>query len=150
MNTRCSGHCCRAFYLPFSHEELRANWRAWRDGTFARGETDVFGRGVLQDIDLIYPMVRPLGHPRHSPAPLKNTKADGSAPGHYYTCVHLRADGDCGIYADRPAMCRDYPYGIECNYAECTWSTAAVETHALPPVSEALVQLTIPATPLVD
>ncbi|MGE0200738.1 MAG: YkgJ family cysteine cluster protein [Candidatus Melainabacteria bacterium] len=26
-----------------------------------------------------------------------------------FTCVHLRADQSCGIYADRPGFCRRYP-----------------------------------------
>lgn len=33
-----------------------------------------------------------------------------------YTCRHLQLNGDCGIYEDRPAMCRDYPYGQVCEF----------------------------------
>lgn len=28
MSDRCSGHCCKAFLLPFSYNELRRSWVA--------------------------------------------------------------------------------------------------------------------------
>lgn len=43
---------------------------------------------------------------------------------HHYTCKNLVGGTDCNIYADRPAMCRDYPYGSSCDYIGCTDSSA--------------------------
>lgn len=41
---------------------------------------------------------------------------------HFYTCKNLLDDGRCGVYATRPRMCADYPYGKRCDYAQCTWA----------------------------
>lgn len=40
----------------------------------------------------------------------------------YYTCRHLLETGDCGAYAARPAMCRDFPYAAPCPYTDCSLS----------------------------
>jgi len=50
--------------------------------------------------------------------------ADGQDIGrlqHYYTCRKLAKNGDCTIYADRPAMCQRYPNERYCLYRDCTW-----------------------------
>ena len=36
---------------------------------------------------------------------------------HWYTCRHLdTSTGLCTVYAQRPAMCRDFPYGTTCQH----------------------------------
>lgn len=38
---------------------------------------------------------------------------------HSYTCKYF--DGhNCTAYEERPAMCRDYPYGKQCTFEGCT------------------------------
>jgi Fe-S-cluster containining protein len=37
--------------------------------------------------------------------------------GHHFTCRHWDEETRlCRIYEDRPQMCRDYPYGQECQH----------------------------------
>jgi Fe-S-cluster containining protein len=43
---------------------------------------------------------------------------------HWYTCRNLTADGNCAIYATRPRMCSEYPYGKPCLYADCQCDAA--------------------------
>jgi len=38
---------------------------------------------------------------------------------HFYSCKHLKSNGDCGIYKDRPGMCRKYPGDKLCEYPDC-------------------------------
>jgi Fe-S-cluster containining protein len=93
--SRCTGHCCRRFPLSatLAHvHELAA---------------DPGQHEARQLVDMLIPL--------------------GTAPDRagkdreYFTCRHHDAvTGDCGIYADRPRMCRDYPYGNACEHSECT------------------------------
>ena len=39
-----------------------------------------------------------------------------------WSCRHLQAGGDCGVYEQRPAMCRAYGAG-GCSRAGCTLRT---------------------------
>ena len=94
---RCTGHCCRAFPLPFGPEELAA--KAWG----------------YQDGEQIAAMAIYLGQLEGPPEPHCSL-----GPAHYYTCKNLQDNGDCGIYDDRPQMCRGYPYGGQCGYTACT------------------------------
>lgn len=114
MSDRCRGHCCRHFTLPFSPEELQENYRAWRNGE----EKDANGRESMSDIFLIAPMVRHLGLRTRNPLAILDQEHE---PRHYYSCKHLEPNGDCGIYAARPQMCREYPYGKACSYKGCSW-----------------------------
>lgn len=42
-----------------------------------------------------------------------------------YTCRHWDEEtGLCGVYEDRPRMCRDFPYGRRCDY-DCNCSFIA-------------------------
>lgn len=90
MVDRCTGHCCRNFPLPYAPHDLRARAPTIVDGEF------------------IADMVIPIGpHDRE---------------GFYtYACRHHDdVTGDCRAYDQRPDMCRRYPYGNLCEYAECT------------------------------
>lgn len=131
--TRCMGHCCADFTLPYSPEELRSRYLAWRRGgdtELRMGSTTSAARDPIpEDIHLIYPMLLHLGQ-FHSPndayvnPPNPSVEATYSDhhPPHHYTCKHFDSEtGNCGIYEIRPAMCRNYPYASTCNYAGCTW-----------------------------
>ena len=146
MSDRCTGHCCREFYLPNSPDELRfsyAQWlkRGYREeepmrmghGFFSHGLVKS-GPGVIWDIHLIYPMVRYLG----KRFPPEGLLVEHQGEGHWYTCIHFTPSpdghgGDCGIYDFRPAMCRDYPYGGTCKYKGCTWDKVSEKKNPTPP-----------------
>lgn len=113
---RCTGHCCRAFTLPFNSETLKE--RAAR----------------LEDGKVIADMVIPLyeGPARDMPLDVRtsvDTEAQrlaGSydfAPIYVFTCRHFDGTG-CKIYARRPSMCSTYPNGRRCAYDGCTWKAA--------------------------
>lgn len=97
---RCTGHCCKRFYLPLSPDQIKQ----------ARAE------GRYTDIETIADMVIYLEY--------SNVSVTGETRdefGHYYTCKHFdAATNNCGIYERRPAMCYEYPYGKPCLYKECT------------------------------
>lgn len=108
MSGRCSGACCAVFWLPHTPDELRARTlEAEPDGT----------QTVLVDAAQIADMVIPLTPAEATaraerfefPAP---TRAEA-----LYTCRHWDEDTRlCTIYADRPGMCRGYPYGKACDH----------------------------------
>lgn len=101
MGDRCTGHCCRRFYLPLKPEELARAFEAHQ-----RGEVN------YDQIELVAPMVVSL-------------EPHESGTGHWYTCRHLNVmTGDCTNYENRPRLCSGYPdygQGGGCSYAECTW-----------------------------
>lgn len=97
----CGGHCCRAFFLPFSPEELKEK------------------QDQLEDGPQIVAMVRHLGQFKTPPINRAHPVEQDHGGGHWYTCANLTEEGLCGIYEDRPRMCRGYPYGASCNYAKC-------------------------------
>ena len=93
---RCTGHCCRGFALEYPYERVRADYARWQAGD---------REGLIPDIAQIYPMLQPLGVFRGQ---------------ELFTCKHLQANGDCGIYATRPQMCRDFPGDRPCPYRNCS------------------------------
>lgn len=112
MGDRCTGHCCRRFYLPLSPKELEEDLQAFkRDGI-----------GHYDQIELVAPMVVYL-------------EPHESGSGHWYTCRHLNVmTGDCTNYENRPKVCSGYPdYGAggTCRYDECTWDE--VRARPVPP-----------------
>ena len=101
--TRCTGHCCVAFPLPYSLEQIRA---------MVARETET----IAEDIDTVAEMVYPIDW-----VPTSEEVAHDKDWGHYtYGCKHLQETGDCAIYERRPRMCRDYPYGSRCPIEGCT------------------------------
>lgn len=121
---RCTGHCCKAFTLPISAEELQSDfekYQAWVQNP--EGET----KPRWRDIGIIADMAIYLGMGWHDsktgeyvPDSELNRKRFGHEPIRVYTCRHLQSNGDCGIYENRPSMCRDYPYGHPCKFENCT------------------------------
>ena len=122
--SRCTGHCCQTFTLPLGPDELMDIYRRWADPMRKDGQG--FPDRTLSDIHLIAPMVTYLGFFLEPPVKVVNTVVPHAA--HYYSCKHFNREKKiCTIYEDRPGMCRDYPYGRKCNYAECTWSEEKAE-----------------------
>lgn len=112
MADRCTGHCCRAFELGYSPEELRAEYLA-----------AVAGDPRINEIQIIGPMLIYLGAHRSNPVhPMDGEPYD--KPKHFYTCRNLTLDGNCAIYEHRPSMCRDFPYAARCRYQGCEWDDA--------------------------
>lgn len=104
MSDRCTGHCCKHFRLLISYEKLQdafvaktENNRDW----FAKK----YNSPLPSQVEIIAQMVISLGNG-------------------YYTCCHLKKNGDCGIYKYRPEMCKAFPYGRTCQIPECTWEEA--------------------------
>ena len=142
---RCTGHCCEAFYLPVSPDELRLSYEEWMrreepgselSREVPTGHTEVSARAlygqVARDIHLIFPMVRHIGYLTAAAAGAPHVnQVDPGRKGHWYTCAHYDREAQrCGIYAHRPRMCREYPYGQRCAYEACTWETE--KEHPLP------------------
>lgn len=120
---RCSGHCCKRFYLPLSPEQLQHEYDVSTGAT-----PDAVTRWNVQDLQKVHDMVIFLD----SDTAKQDLIVDGvrkreadEPPAHYYTCKHHdAATGNCMNYEDRPNMCRDYPsYGSNdrCQYKDCTW-----------------------------
>ena len=123
---RCTGHCCKTFTLPMSPDELWAAFHRWKIG--AGNSTPMSNRGdettkqIIGEIYLIAPMVIYLGYKK---LPYKQVRPEEKVERHHlYTCKHFDTKtNNCGIYEHRPQMCRDYPYGMSCNYRACTWTS---------------------------
>ena len=100
MADRCTGHCCRAFVLHgWTYEKIQEAYTAWREQRS--------GATWPNDIWLIAPMIR------------QNPVEAGHDP--TFSCIHLQANGDCGIYNIRPQVCREYPNNRGCCFEGCTW-----------------------------
>jgi len=127
VTDRCTGHCCKKFFLPLSPDELKQRYESWQ----RRGRSPILPTlserllpmkyALPEEIWLVYPMVRHLGTTEEVQPPHTVGNIDNH-PGHFYTCKHYDAkSGDCTIYDIRPKMCADYPYSGFCQYADCTW-----------------------------
>lgn len=115
----CTGACCAVFYIPRTLVELE------------RGVGD--DGSLLDEAELIAPMLVPLT--------LEEANARGerlgnaAAPfekredGHLFTCRHWDEETRlCGIYDERPDMCRGYPYGDACQYGDgCTCKGSPID-----------------------
>jgi Fe-S-cluster containining protein len=110
LKHRCSGACCKCFWLSESIEEIEKSYKRFT------GELKDNGV-VFNEIDIVYPMLIPVPPPK------------GACKDHYwYTCKHLKSDNNCGIYNTRPKMCSEYPYGAKCNYKNCTWGKVSANS----------------------
>jgi Fe-S-cluster containining protein len=103
--SRCTGHCCRCFPLPYGPEELQEK------------------KGSAEDGEQIAAMVVYVGL-RHTSTE-SNEGVPPANPLHFYSCSNLLPSGDCGVYETRPEMCRGFPYEGECGYTACTAREAA-------------------------
>ncbi len=104
---KCSGDCCQNIKIVgFTQGDLRAAYIAWLNGASEfHGETGTFP--VMQDIFLLYPMLRPKGL--------------DSDVNQVFTCKHFDLETKlCTIYEIRPTMCRMYPNNKKCPCDGCT------------------------------
>lgn len=106
IESRCGGHCCRAFDIggmtPVDIAKMRQD--------YPKPEHDIHRIGDM----LIY-----LGL-HHDRNPVDPSKPWGKGPSHFYTCKHLDTEsGLCRDYENRPSMCSRYPYGQRCTYSKC-------------------------------
>lgn len=127
--SRCTGHCCKRFYLPFSPTELQRaaayseKYRipgtneykeGWEEG-FKNDHGDKVFR-FYEDIEEIAGMAILLEW--------NNLDANGDTVvkrGHWYRCDNLDPEtNNCTIYETRPNMCRRYPDSGVCDYKACT------------------------------
>lgn len=104
----CTGLCCAAFALPHTIRDLKAR---------ARQRAIVDSEGDPAEGDKIADMVIPLT-PKE--ARERNRRFGGDAEfswsnrGRHFTCRHWDEETRlCGIYDDRPSMCRGFPYERE-------------------------------------
>lgn len=93
---RCTGHCCRGFALGKSFEEVWEDYERWKKDPASAS---------IPDVHLIAPML----------IPIKKLRSEW-----LYTCNHLKKNGDCGIYEQRPRMCRDFPGDKPCPFPICS------------------------------
>lgn len=114
---RCTGHCCRSFFLPATPSELA--WQGELHAMAERGEPLPEGARLFRDGPQIAGMVVHLGAFHRNPIG-DSRAATMSEPGNFYRCRNLLANGDCAIYSRRPWMCRVYPRDSVCEYASCT------------------------------
>ena len=131
--SRCTGHCCMAFRLNFSPEDLATMAAAPRpDMRRVPKENRADEQRKYDDLQTIAAMVIPLGRRKNNP--VNTTTAEYRAEcqkgaGYYYTCIYFDGDTrDCTIHKERPTMCSDYPYGKSCEYKSCTWKDAVKAT----------------------
>lgn len=124
---RCTGHCCRSVSISMSPEELKAMYE------LPKGDSK-----REKDIDRLYEMLIYLGDFPSNPllklwtetwgekalrlGTTDTWRAKAHGPQHFYGCRHIQLNGDCGIYDDRPTMCRRYPNGSLCDFEDCTMS----------------------------
>jgi Fe-S-cluster containining protein len=104
---RCTGHCCRQFFLPFTPREL----------VKLQLTRVVRLRFKPEEIRKVAAMAVYLG--------------DSDRGSHMYTCRHLNViTGDCTDYENRPDVCREFPYQEVCMHAAngCTWDAALCGT----------------------
>lgn len=97
---RCTGHCCRSFYLGLPPEDVAAEQAKLAAGGVSRY---IGVEGVLEHIRFLEP-------------------AEG---GGWYACGLVTPEGNCSIYDRRPSMCSGYPNGHECKTPGCTWLAVA-------------------------
>ncbi len=123
MGAQCTGECCEAFAITCG-KTLDA--------------IDFYLRSVAEDGAFIADMLIPLyalvaGTTMPSGELVTPEHAKGGAIGWVFTCKHFdREQRLCSVYADRPLMCRDFPYGKPCEHHErCGWDKGRAGKHPL-------------------
>lgn len=91
----CTGDCCRMMPLNDSPEQL------------------VEGADESEDGWKLVDMLELVSSER-----IWNGKVHNRV--YYYACRHLTLEGRCDDYENRPAMCKEYPYGEPCDRPNCT------------------------------
>ena len=104
----CDGRCCAVFPLrKEAIEQIETDVSAIRDGAFIR--------------DMLIPLTRRQAVARARRFGFTLPWRVGRTH-RYFTCRHWdEGTRRCTVYADRPAMCRDYPYDHGCDHADCCY-----------------------------
>jgi Fe-S-cluster containining protein len=100
----CPGWCCAAFYWPTRLSDMRRHPERYYDGS--------------QIADMLIPLTPKEARKRYEKFSGRTTGAyTWKHRGHWFTCKNWDEETRlCKIYEDRPQMCRDYPYGKECQH----------------------------------
>lgn len=106
---RCRGHCCASFY-GLSPERCAEEARSF-EALAQRRPLTPFEKNEYYQVKTIADMVVVID------------EATGEMG-----CLHVKANGDCGIYETRPEMCRKYPNGKPCITKGCRWENGAAES----------------------
>lgn len=97
--SRCTGHCCKSFWLPISPIEF-----SFLEKKVKLGKPIKWNLEEFKKVSQMVVFQRP-----HEKG------------GYRYTCKYFNKEsGNCANYENRPNMCRDYPYGNKCKYRGCT------------------------------
>lgn len=133
--SRCTGHCCTDFLLPYSPIQI-AFWKKW----IAKGKRTTNVRGKWNNITKhckdannlkqVFDMVRfirtDFTPPDKEARGLKKNKYKAplnvlSARFYHYSCKNFdKETKKCTIYEDRPNMCRTHAAYGGCSYRDCT------------------------------
>ena len=102
----CDGRCCAVFPLPKDAAELFANGANGPDAAFC--------------LDMIVPLTRRQAVARAARFAYQIPWSRLRRGQGYFTCRHWDEETRlCTVYEQRPAMCRDYPYGRPCHHDGC-------------------------------
>ena len=122
---RCSGHCCKAFILPWCKpSEIEEK----RNKLMSLEKMDEYDREELKVLDMIEYLgsdPREFTYDKRSVIPLNNFKDlenQGDYRAHYYTCkYHCSITGNCLNYENRPKMCQVFPASHSGIFTDADW-----------------------------
>ncbi len=117
ITINCGGHCCKRFTFLYSPTELENNRRAIKKGRpTSRRDNGRFAKIFLsKDLTYMENMLIFIGKSTVNPS----DGVDNGIECNIYTCRHLKKDGKCGDYDNRPDICSHYPYEKKCKYKKC-------------------------------
>jgi len=116
----CDGRCCAVFPLAAKgYKQLQAHPETFVGGPFMLDMIVVLTPDEATARKARFGLVVPEGHTWES---------------NVHTCRHWdEATGLCGVYDQRPLMCRAYPYGRACVF--CGWNGEPHEASRPEPVN---------------
>lgn len=126
---KCSGHCCKVFYLPYSFDEMNHFKRL-----SSLGKTK---EEKVKDLFKIANLIIPVRAESCKTYAIENSLIYSSSRKsshmynvmYYYTCKNYDAiKHKCLDYENRPSMCSKYPYMRQCYYRDCTLKYIHVPT----------------------
>lgn len=110
MKRTCDGRCCAVFPLQ-------------------KGALERMAAGLVTDgafvVDMVIPLTRRQASDRARRFGYKLPwRSRVFARGYdLFTCRHWNEETRlCSVYADRPQLCREYPYDHACDHADCCYT----------------------------
>ena len=115
----CTGKCCAVFNYPTPPDLLRLRSEG-REGFWA--DQDRFLVDMLVELTPDEAVARAERFEVTPPVGFDLRQWAEAAPS--YTCRHWDEETRlCGVYEDRPEMCREYPYAGRCQHdCECSFT----------------------------